>query len=712
MKNVLGRAAALFLMVLMGAQAYATVPLMMPTQGVLRDNAGVPVAEDVFAMTFTLYTQQVDGDQVWQEEWPSAGNNCQEDPTGCVHVQDGIFSVMLGAHAPLTPQLFRTHGALWLGVSVEGEPELPRRPLASTGFAHHAASAEIASGLDCQGCVGGQELHPDILAAIESQSVGPDSLDEVSNGTLTNEFVRDYEASGLPAVLGLSLDAHLQVTQPGELIDIALTLTLSHPFPPDLELRLLRPGDPVGVQLVAAGDLTESPTTLTFDADTPLPGGGALQSMVGLAQQGVWALRVSDTVQNGNEGQGALDAASLTLRYLASAEVGIKMPDGSVQLVGPEQNDTLMSLSEQVAALETQLGEQVATLAAELWCLKSCDEEKISDCQTRSCDGGTQTCTPTGPMADGTDCLGGAGVCQDGSCCNLGTCAGLNAECGTIDDGCGGVLACGTCGLGQGCSDNTCVALGSSFDAPAESCEQIKLAGLGLAEDGVYWITVNNISTQVHCNMSLANGGWALVMQVKAGHEDGFGYQSQHWTGDTVVNDQAPTTLTDISAKYATFNYTKSTTSQILLVDKESGKHSVLQIPGLLGATLLTSFATLPKSNLTVIEGEASPQELMGYGAPTEMCGGADTRWMINALTKFAGVRLGNDVATNDIANNNPSSWKCHNDGLNLSYSGVGGTLEDTREWQDGYGSESLNRWRDNGGTGQGSHNGLAIYVK
>ena len=77
-------------------------------------------------------------------------------------------------------------------------------------------------------------------------------------------------------------------------------------------------------------------------------------------------------------------------------------------------------------------------------------------------------------------------------------------------------------------------------------------------------------------------------------------------------------------------------------------------------------------------------------------------------------ARIGNDVASNDDVTNSVSTWPCYDGGgqENLAYSGVGGSLESSRVWQDGYGSESLDRWRNSGGSGQGSHNGVAIFVK
>ncbi len=49
-------------------------------------------------------------------------------------------------------------------------------------------------------------------------------------------------------------------------------------------------------------------------------------------------------------------------------------------------------------------------------------------------------------------------VCQDGQCvCVPKTCADLGAQCGSVSDGCGGMLECGSCGPDEVCESGTCV---------------------------------------------------------------------------------------------------------------------------------------------------------------------------------------------------------------------------------------------------------------
>ncbi|MEC9072030.1 MAG: hypothetical protein VX938_06605, partial [Myxococcota bacterium] len=136
-------------------------PLNLPLQGVIRDNAGVPVVEDVFQVTFALYDTVDAVDPVWTESWPAGDEDCAVAPDGCVHVVNGRFRLALGAHNPLDVSVLEAASGLWLGMSVEGEPELERRPLGSAPYALLSSRAKVANtalGLNCTGCIAPEAL--------------------------------------------------------------------------------------------------------------------------------------------------------------------------------------------------------------------------------------------------------------------------------------------------------------------------------------------------------------------------------------------------------------------------------------------------------------------------------------------------------------------------------------------------------------------------
>ncbi len=116
------------------------VPNTMTVQGVLRNAAG-EVVNGVYALTFKLYTAEVNGQMLWSEVHNNAA------------VENGVYTAALGGINPLPMALFKTQSSVWLGVSVEGQAELPRVPLSTVAYAFHSRSAMVASDLECTGCI-------------------------------------------------------------------------------------------------------------------------------------------------------------------------------------------------------------------------------------------------------------------------------------------------------------------------------------------------------------------------------------------------------------------------------------------------------------------------------------------------------------------------------------------------------------------------------
>lgn len=197
----MGRLATLALCALLAglvaipADAGAAVPLEMPLQGVLRDNAGQPVVAGAFEVTFTLYSDSEGTEVVWTETWgPADGATCVDAPEACLPVTAGVFRVQLGAVAPLDPAVFATSGGLWLGMQVETDPELPLRPLGTTGFAMHAADA---AALSCTGCVSPDALSTEARAAVVADAVA--AVQALGYATDAVELPYDAADSGLAA---------------------------------------------------------------------------------------------------------------------------------------------------------------------------------------------------------------------------------------------------------------------------------------------------------------------------------------------------------------------------------------------------------------------------------------------------------------------------------------------------------------------------------
>jgi subtilisin-like proprotein convertase family protein len=276
---------------LASSTALGAIPLLMPVQGVMRDNAGNPAGAGSYAVVFALYPSQTAAIPVWSEPWPPSGGACSAGATGCLEVAEGgVFTVYLGTHLPLDPSLFSA-GPTWLGMAVEGEPELPRRPLGAGGYAFHAARAEVAEGLECTGC-------------IEVGALPIAGLAQVSHGTLTNQFQAVWPSADPPVVIPdywpSGILAAVQVTDSGALEWIEVQVAIDHQDIGQLVATLTAPD---GTQIVLH-DQGEAGTP-GMDRTWPpaLPLSGDLGVWKGKDPSGTWSLHVEDKgFNNGQTG--------------------------------------------------------------------------------------------------------------------------------------------------------------------------------------------------------------------------------------------------------------------------------------------------------------------------------------------------------------------------------------------------------------------------
>ena len=127
------------------AQDATRVPNLLDLQGFLRTQSGQPVNKMV-SMTVSLYDAPDGGTLLYSETIPA------------VQVVGGRFSLQLGKVNPIPSGLFN-NPQVFVGVSVDGSPELPRQQLVTAPYAFVAQSAvnasfaRSASSLDCSGCV-------------------------------------------------------------------------------------------------------------------------------------------------------------------------------------------------------------------------------------------------------------------------------------------------------------------------------------------------------------------------------------------------------------------------------------------------------------------------------------------------------------------------------------------------------------------------------
>ncbi len=111
----------------------SAIPQLINYQGFLTDDAGVPVADGNYSLTFRIWDAETGGTQLWSEDHST------------VSVTNGLFNVILGTYSPLTLPFDTDY---WLGVQVEAEPELPRIRLTSVGYSYRADMADYALDAD------------------------------------------------------------------------------------------------------------------------------------------------------------------------------------------------------------------------------------------------------------------------------------------------------------------------------------------------------------------------------------------------------------------------------------------------------------------------------------------------------------------------------------------------------------------------------------
>ena len=112
--------------------ALAVIPSTLNYQGHLTGSGGAPVDGPV-NMVFAIYDVETGGTALWSDSLS-------------VTVNQGVFSVELGAVSPLPPGLFEL--SLWVGLTVDTDAEMaPRRPVSSVGFSFKAGDADRLEGI-------------------------------------------------------------------------------------------------------------------------------------------------------------------------------------------------------------------------------------------------------------------------------------------------------------------------------------------------------------------------------------------------------------------------------------------------------------------------------------------------------------------------------------------------------------------------------------
>lgn len=114
--------------------SWGAVPQLINYQGLLKNNLGNPVTDSNYSVTFTIYDQLTNGNNLWSE-------------TQGVPTNDGSFSVQLGNSVTLPDDLF-DDTVRYIGIKVN--PELnemtPRQRMVSTPYSYRVKTVDGATG--------------------------------------------------------------------------------------------------------------------------------------------------------------------------------------------------------------------------------------------------------------------------------------------------------------------------------------------------------------------------------------------------------------------------------------------------------------------------------------------------------------------------------------------------------------------------------------
>ena len=122
------------------AHAQSGVPGTLVLEGALVSGGGGPAADGAYVATFTFYDKKTGG-KVLHQDGPIQ-----------LDVKSGRFAATIGSSKAIPTDAFKDLSGAWLGVKIGNDPEFAAEPLHSVVY---ALRAQVAHGLECNGCVQG-----------------------------------------------------------------------------------------------------------------------------------------------------------------------------------------------------------------------------------------------------------------------------------------------------------------------------------------------------------------------------------------------------------------------------------------------------------------------------------------------------------------------------------------------------------------------------
>ena len=311
------------IVICIASMAIAQVPSTVTYQGRLTESGTGQPLEGTVDLTFRLYACEtcLDPDSmIWSETHLA------------VPLSGGLFEVALGSSSPLDAAAIASNGLLFLGIRVDGNPELtPRVPVRTVPFSFksiYADSAGFASAV--AGLAVGTDQIADLAVtssklnthAATTDKIGPSAVttDKLAEGSVSNSKLGDNAVTSDKIADGsIQVD---DIGQNGAVADQVLKWNGSAWIPADDETGAAAGGDITAV--TASGGLTGGGTS--GDVDLSIAEGGVTGTKI-----------ASDAITTGK----ILDDAITSDKIAPGAVTSSEIADGTIGVNDIGQNSAL-----------------------------------------------------------------------------------------------------------------------------------------------------------------------------------------------------------------------------------------------------------------------------------------------------------------------------------------------------------------------------------
>ena len=164
----------------------SSVPNLIRYSGTIRDLSQSRMPGTALGVTFAIYQQQDSGAPLWLET-----QNVVLDASG-------HYVVLLGSTRAegLPADLFSAQAGLWLGVQIQGQPELPRVMLVSVPYAIKAAEADRLAGHSASEFVTNDSLQSAVKEQLQQQADASSQHKSTKSEGSPNSTVSPYIDNG------------------------------------------------------------------------------------------------------------------------------------------------------------------------------------------------------------------------------------------------------------------------------------------------------------------------------------------------------------------------------------------------------------------------------------------------------------------------------------------------------------------------------------